>query len=180
MKQRTITQIEIVQEKDPQLFQEKLNTLLREISGTPEVTFPKSEEYCAMVKYEIQEEIPEDESERFYQEHGKYYCCNDCPFLALDPDRRAVSHWCSYHEDRVRLRERCCDDFYIGLTDGSFHLVRPEERKKQFAQMDQDELQRRKQFKHEMQEASRHKRDALNAEKELLTILRDRAAIEKK
>lgn len=179
MKQRTITQIEIIQEKDPQLFKEKLNALLREIGSDPEVTFPKNKEYCALIKYDIHEEIPENEAERFHQEHGKYYLCNDCPFLELDPDRRSITHWCSYHEDRVRLKDICCDEFFAGLSEGLFHLVRPEERNKQFVQMDLEELDRRKQLRYEMQQASRHKREILKAEKELLEI-RDRAKTEEK
>lgn len=180
MKKKTITQIEIIQESDAQLFKQKVNDRLREIETVLELSFPSEKQFCALIKYEYTETIPEDARDVYYQQHGKHYLCNDCPFLELDPDRRSVSHWCSLHNDRVELRRPGCEDFYNGLMNGEYHLVTPAERKAQFEKMDREEFARRKKYKSEQQKISKAKRETLKAEKELLQILRERAEIEKK
>ena len=180
MKKKTITQIEIIQESDAQLFKQKVNDRLREIETVLELSFPSEKQFCALIKYEYTEMIPEDARDVYYQQHKKHYLCNDCPFLELDPDRRSVSHWCSLHNDRVELRRPGCEDFYNGLMNGEYHLVTPAERKAQFEKMDREEFARRKKYKSEQQKISKAKRETLKAEKELLQILRERAEIEKK
>lgn len=180
MKEHKYPQVAVIIADGPEQLQEKINSVLKQHPDVTNMVMPEGNSFRAIIQYAVTETIPEDEGERFYIETGKRYCCNDCPFLELDPDRRSATHWCAFHEDRVKLKDVCCNDFFTGLSDGRFHLVTPEERNKQFDQMDRDELQRRKELRSEMQQASKHKREILRIEKELLKVLREKTELKGK
>ena len=144
MKTRKIQQVEIISEKDENIFKQKVNARLQELESVLETKLMESDGFSILIKYEILKEVPEDVSDVFYLEKHTHYQCFDCPFLRVDPDRRAITHWCSLHRDRVGLKAPCCDEFYQGLLDGTYHLVTHEERMRQYEEMDNIELERRR------------------------------------
>ena len=166
MEEKRVIKIDVIQDNDAVIFTQKVNARTSELQNVLELTFPEGKGFCALIKYEDVEKVPENAKDRYYQQHGKHYMCNDCPFLVLDPDRRAVSHWCELHKDRTELKIPCCNDFYEGLLSGLYHLVTPEERKRQFLEMDKQELERRKEYAKINQKISYEKRTAAKYERE--------------
>ena len=74
MKERKVTQIEIIQETDALTFKKRVNDRMREIDDVIELTFPNGNGFCAMIKYNLIEQTPEDAADRYYQKYGKQYC----------------------------------------------------------------------------------------------------------
>ena len=145
MKERIVKQIAVVNEADAERFQEQVNAELlahAEVTGIEYHDAPGS--IVAIITYI--EKLQEVETvEDYFALQGKRYVCNDCSACELDPDRRAVTHYCRKHKDRVRLKDRACEWFLQGLKSGELHLVTPEERRAQYDRMDAEELKRRKQ-----------------------------------
>lgn len=178
MKQRKIPQLEIIEASDAATFTKKLNHRLAEIETLDSYDILDRNDFCAYIRYSIDETIPESIEDTYKLKYGKTYCCNDCPFLQLDPDRRSVTHHCNLDHDRHLLKQPSCDAFYEGLMNGYYSIVTPEQRQKQFDEMDAAELKRRKEVKSQYQQANKLKNKALKAEKELLKIVAERKALE--
>lgn len=145
MKERIVTQIAVVGENDPTMFQEKVNSeLLAHTDVTGIEYHDASGSIVAIITYT--ERLQEVESaEDVFALQGKRYICNDCSMCELDPDRRSVTHYCRKHKDRVKLKSSACEWFYQGLQSGELHLVTTEERKEQYDRMNREELERRRQ-----------------------------------
>lgn len=169
MKDQKKIQIDIIQEDDAATFKQKVNDRMSELQNVTELTFPEGCGFCAMIKYEVKTEVPEDAADKYYLKYHRQYTCNDCPYLELDPDRRSVTHWCRLRNDRKALRNPCCDMFYEMMLSGSCSLVTPEERKRQFEEMDRNELARRKELLNISAQISKAKRkEAACERKELM------------
>ena len=166
MKEQQYPQVSVIIADNPGQLQDKINNELRLHPDVTSFTLSDGPGYRAIVQYEITESVPEDEGDRYYLETGKSYCCNDCPDCVWDPDRRAVTHWCQLHEDRVRLKAHACDEFYIRLRENKIHLVTAEERQARYEQMDQQQRERRKEEKQHASEMYKlKKREAKYAER---------------
>ena len=143
MKEQQIKQIDIVEATDSDQLQQRMNEEMRKHPDVTGVIMPEGNACRAIIQYEITENIPEDEIDKYYLETGKHYYCGDCPDCIWDPDRRAVTHWCQFHEDRTRLKSFACEEFYLRLRSGDVKPVTAEERKKNYAEMNRIEAERR-------------------------------------
>lgn len=164
MIERKKLQIEIIEEENAETFKQKVNTRISELENVIELSLPEGNIYRAIIKYEAIETIPENAEDRYYNKHNKHYVCNDCPFLAIDPDRRAITHWCNLHKDRTGLKTPCCEEFYEGLLSGKHSIVTHEERMRQRDQADKEELERRKEYARITHQISVDKRNAAKYE----------------
>ena len=141
---RKLKQIAVVNDVDPAQFQNKVNDVL--MSKGEDVTevkyYNETGSLISIISYNVEiEEI--ETADDYFEALGKHYICNDCPFCELDPDRRAKTHFCLQHTDRIRLDSPACEWFLQGLRDGKLHLVTPGERRKQYDRMDKEEKHRR-------------------------------------
>ena len=144
MKQRTVPQVAVIAADTPEQLQEKMNAELLHHPDVTRMTLSEGNSNRAIIQYTITEDVPEDEADRYYMETGKRFCCNDCPECIWDPDRRAVTHWCDLHQDRVRLKSPACDDFYLRLRVGDIHPITAEERNARYEEMNRQQAARRK------------------------------------
>ena len=158
MKERTVQQIKVIESTNPATFQEQVNEALKQLPTVINVTYPESKGLCALIRYNETIEESETAEDEYKLKTGRSYICMDCPDLALDPDRRAVSHYCRYKKDRTGLKMPACEDFYIRLIRGETHIVTPEERQEQFDDMDRADRERRKNNTRLVQEISRQKK----------------------
>ena len=160
MKDRIIQQINVIDEADPQRFQEQVNAALLAHKDVDSINYyNRPGALIAIVTYT--EKLQEIETaEDYFAVLGKHYLCNDCSCCELDPDRRSVTHYCRKHRDRVRLKDPACEWFLTGLKAGELHLVTPEERRAQYDRMDAEELERRKKRQRLNEKASRARKQA--------------------
>lgn len=167
MKEITLTQIMVITESDPAIFQDKVNEALQLHQDIKALEYKNSDPgiYSAILTYYDHREEPETTAD-IYAAAGKRYICNDCPHLELDPDRRSVTHYCSLHRDRVRLKNCACEDFLKALNAGADHLVTAKERQAQYDEMDRADLERRRRIHNETQATLLLKKKLLQAEKE--------------
>lgn len=149
MKERTVPQVAVITADTPEQLQEKMNAELLQHPDVTRMTLSEGNSNRAIIQYMVTENVPEDEADRYFIETGKHYCCNDCPECIWDPDRRAVTHWCRVHEDRVRLKSTACDQFYLRLRSGDIRLVTAEERNARYEEMNLREDGRQKLAKQE-------------------------------
>ena len=166
MKERILQQIAVIEESEPQRFQENVNAALlahKEINSIEYYQQPGA--LIAIITYtERLQEI--ETAEDYFAVMGKRYVCNDCSCCELDPDRRSTTHYCRKHSDRVRLKDPACEWFLTGLKAGELHLVTTEERRAQYDRMDAEELERRRQ-RQRLNEKAYRDREAAKKKKEL-------------
>lgn len=143
MKAQQVPQVAVVTAKDSIQLQDRMNEEMKKHPDVVNIIVPEGDNRRAIIQYTITEIVPEDEDERYYLETGKRYYCNDCPNCIWDSDRRAVTHWCDLHQDRVQLKTTACDEFYAMLREGNIRPVTAEERNARYAQMDQQQKDRR-------------------------------------
>lgn len=164
MRTRTIQQLEVIESQNAADFQTKVNDTLRQLDDVVEVLYPENKGFCALIRYNMDLDEPESIADEYLLKYGKSYTCFDCPLLEIDPDRRATSHWCSHQKDRTGLKTPACDAFYSLLEAGKAQPVTAADRKRQFAAMDADELERRRKHARLVQAEATAKRETLREE----------------
>ena len=145
MKDETITQVIVISDNDPVAFQQRVNEALQKHTDTVSIDYKDNAAslFSVIITYR-EHKLVEENSKDYFANRGKRYCCNDCPHLELDPDRRSRTHYCKLFDDRVALTRSACEHFLSALKSGADHLVTPRERKDQYDRMDAEELERRR------------------------------------
>lgn len=81
MKQRRSQHIEVVSERSPAEFQDKLNALYEELQGQPfqQTLYNNENGFTAYLTYEVVEQIPETLRDE-YKLKGITFTCGECPY----------------------------------------------------------------------------------------------------
>ena len=112
MRTKELLQIEVVSEKDPQSFQDKVNAALMRHSD-PELIFDKHTPFTAIIVYKIHKAGPETMLELYelLNEQGPA-TCGQCPYFQRNFDGRAKWHTCTFSKNKTRENSRACEEYY--------------------------------------------------------------------
>lgn len=112
-----------IQEKSPEVFDAKLNSLMEEVAlknPSSERFFDASIGHCAYVKWT--ETIIEPENARDeYSLKGIEYVCGECPFFVLQKDRRIKYSVCNKGE-KVWYEHSACVELYELIKKGDVEI----------------------------------------------------------
>ena len=131
MKVSSYKQFEVIREKSPEAFTEKLNKKMYELRHNfPEVKITEADcSLIAQISYVETERSAEDLAD-VYEMQNVRFTCQDCPMfkpiLNKDgtPNLRVKYGKCQYAEyGRTYKDSRCCDMLYALLRNGTVQLV---------------------------------------------------------
>lgn len=111
---------ETVKEKDPAIFDAKVNEIYRKAYAggkDPEVKFIDGLGLCASIRYFVSEQIPESIRDEYELRGEKHYCC-ECPYFVLPEDRRIRRVLCE-RKNRTDASSGACDIFYEEVLNAS-------------------------------------------------------------
>ena len=114
-------QIKAIQETTAEAFQDKFNSVVKELSGIKildQTITITGETFSAVITYQHVEHIKDSVADDFH-EAGIHYQCRDCPYLDDPRDRRTKHCTCKYAELGMTHKDsEACEKFYQDVKAG--------------------------------------------------------------
>ena len=119
MRQRRIKQIKVISTNQPEDFETKVNSAMRELSTfSPVLQILDRDNFTAVIEYEKTEEIIETVADEFHAA-GVSYRCIDCPHIDRPMDGRVRWAYCKFATyGRTHIDSEACEFFYKEIAQG--------------------------------------------------------------
>lgn len=111
MKQDKIMQVVVIKETDAEVFEERMNEALSNITD-PEIKIFDAP-YTAVITYRVTRSVPEDILELLELVDGQRHCCSECPHYIPPSDKRKKWGNCSQTAQKTRADSRACEGYYL-------------------------------------------------------------------
>lgn len=111
-----------IRDSFPDVFDQKMQEALNELEQySPIVQYLDGrQEYCAVLRYTYEEQIPQDARDR-HELAGDTYKCWQCPYFEKPDDKRVK--WGSCHRsDAVKTDTPCCKWLYEQIDGGKVSI----------------------------------------------------------